>query len=94
MNEVERSNRSLCDKIISIRWKGKFYNTGVRSEMMYRIKCWVVGRKVEQRMSIIKMKILRWMNGVTRENKLRNEYIRGNIVIASIVNKMTVKILR
>jgi hypothetical protein len=34
------------------------------------------------------MRILRWMSGVTREDKIRNEYVRSNISVTSIVDKM------
>ena len=49
-------------------------------------KCWAVGRKIEQRMSVAEMRMLRWMSGVTREGKIRNEFIRGSIGVASIVD--------
>jgi len=34
------------------------------------------------------MSMLRWMNVVTRKYRIRNEYVRGNIGVASIVDKM------
>jgi hypothetical protein len=40
-------------------------------------------------MSVAKMRILRWMSGMTRENRIRNEYVKGSNGVASIVNKMT-----
>ena len=33
-------------------------------------------------------RMLRWTSGVSREDKIRNEYIRGSIGVASIVDKM------
>ena len=84
----------LCDKRIPIRLKGKFYKAVVRPAMMYGTECWAVGRKIEQRMSVAEMRMLRWMSGVTREDKIRNEYIRGSIGVASIVDKMRENRLR
>ena len=55
---------------------------------------YVVDRKIEQRMSVAEIKMLRWMSGVTREDKIRNEYIRGSIGVASIVDKMRENRLR
>jgi hypothetical protein len=78
----------LCDKRIPIRLKGTYYKAVVRTAMMYGTKCWVVNRKTEQRMSVEKMRMLRWMSGVTRDGKMRNEYIRGSIGVASIVDRM------
>jgi len=48
----------------------------------------VVDKKIEQRISIAKMKMLRWMSGVTREDSIRIERIRGNIGEASILDNM------
>lgn len=38
--------------------------------------------------------MLSWMSGVTREDRIRNEHIRGSIGVASIVDKMTENRLR
>jgi len=40
------------------------------------------------------MKILRWMSGMSREDKIRNEYIRGSIGVAPIVDKIPENRLR
>jgi len=39
-------------------------------------------------MSVGEMRILRWISGVTREDRIRNECIRGSIGVASIVDQM------
>jgi hypothetical protein len=38
-------------------------------------------------MSVPKMRMLRCMVGVTREDIIRNKYVRGSIGVASIVDK-------
>jgi len=78
----------LYDKRISIKLNSKFYKTAVRPAMMYRPECWTIDKKIEQRMSVAEMRILRSMDGVTREDKIRNEYIRSSLGVVSIVNKM------
>ena len=40
------------------------------------------------------MRMLRWMSGVTREDRIKNEYVRGSIGVASIVDKMRENRLR
>jgi hypothetical protein len=30
------------------------------------------------------MRMLKWMSGMTRENRIRNKYVRGSIGITSI----------
>lgn len=85
----------LCDKRIPIRLKGKFYKNVVRPIMVYDLKCWVVDLRIEQSTRIAEIKMLRWMSGVTKEDKIRNEYVmRGSIGIASIVDKMEENRLR
>jgi len=39
-------------------------------------------------MSITELRMLRWSSGMTRRNKLKNEYIRGSIGVVPIVNKI------
>ncbi|XP_048000301.1 uncharacterized protein LOC125237350 [Leguminivora glycinivorella] len=40
------------------------------------------------------MKMLRWAGGVTRLDKVRNEYIRGSFKVAPIAQKLTENRLR
>jgi nonsense-mediated mRNA decay protein 3 len=53
--------------------------------MLYGLKCWVVDKKKEQREE---MRMLRWMSGLTKEHRIRNEHVSGSIGIAYIVDKM------
>jgi hypothetical protein len=67
---------------IPMRLKGKLYMSVVRPIMLYVSKCWTADRRVEQSMSVAIMRILRWMSGVTRKDRIRNEYVRGSIGVA------------
>jgi len=50
---------------------------------------------MKRKMSVVEMRMLRWMMSVvTREDRIRNEYIRGSIGVASIVDKMRENMLR
>jgi hypothetical protein len=40
------------------------------------------------------MRIFRWMSGVSREDRIRNEYVRDRIGVASIEDKMRENRLR
>jgi len=55
----------------------------VRPAMMYGSNCWTVDRKTEQKMRML-------MSGMTREDKIRNKYIR----VVLIVDKMRENRLR
>lgn len=84
----------LCDRRIPIRLKGKFYKTVVRPAMMYGSECWAIDKTMERKMSVAEMRMLRWMSGVTRKDRIRNEYIRGSIGVAPIIDKMRENRLR
>ena len=39
-------------------------------------------------MDVAEMRMLRWMSGVTREDRIRNEYIRGSNKVVEISKKV------
>jgi len=39
-------------------------------------------------MNVSEIRMLRWMSGVAREDRIRNNYVRGYISVALIVDKM------
>jgi len=51
-------------------------------------ECCATDKKIEQRMSVTEMRMLSRSNGVARKDKVRNEYIRGIIGVAPIVDKI------
>jgi len=55
--------------------------------MLYGSECWMVDKTINQRMSVAEVIMLRWMIRVTREDRIRNEYVRGNIGVVSIVKE-------
>jgi len=54
----------------------------------------VVDRRTEQSMRVAEMRMLRWMNLGTRKDRISNEYVKGGIGVASIVDKMKENRLR
>ena len=51
-------------------------------------KCWAIKRHYAQKISLAEMRMLRWMCGNTRRDKVRNEGIHTKIVVAPIEEKM------
>ncbi|XP_070006271.1 membralin-like protein At1g60995 isoform X2 [Nicotiana sylvestris] len=84
----------LCDKNVPLRLKGKFYKVVVRSTMMYGAECWSVKKFHVQQMKVAEMKMLRWMYGHTRLDKIRNEVIRDKVGVVPVEAKMHVARLR
>ena len=78
----------LCDRRVSVRLKGKIYKTAVRPAMLYGSETWAVKKTQEKKMNIAEMRMLRWMCGVTRRDRIRNEHIRGTVKVAELSSKM------
>ena len=67
----------ICDRRLPARVKGKVYSSVVRPAMVYGLETVMVTKKQVEEMEVAEMKILRFAMGVTRKDKIRNEYIRG-----------------
>ncbi|XP_075080593.1 uncharacterized protein LOC142166076 [Nicotiana tabacum] len=78
----------LCDKKVSPILKGKFYRVVVRPAMLYGAECWPVKNSHIQRLKVAVMRMLRWMCGHTRLDKIRNEDIRRKMGVAPVDDKM------
>ncbi|KAL6505306.1 hypothetical protein OROGR_025123 [Orobanche gracilis] len=66
----------LCDPHMPHRLKGKFYRTAIRPTLLYGTECWTVKQCHVQKMNVAEMRMLRWMCGHTKKDRLRNEVIR------------------
>ena len=84
----------LCDRRIPLRLKGRVYRMVVRPTLLYGAECWPVKKFHVQRMRIAEMRMIRWICGHTRRDKIRNEVIRGKIGVTSIEDKMRETSLR
>ncbi|RZB98883.1 LINE-1 retrotransposable element ORF2 protein [Glycine soja] len=84
----------LCDAKVPIKLKGKFYWTAVRPAILYGTECWAVKSQHENKVGVAEMRMLRWMCGKTRQDKIRNEAIRERVGVAPIVEKMVENRLR
>ncbi|XP_070003183.1 uncharacterized protein [Nicotiana sylvestris] len=60
----------------------------VRPAMMYGAECWPVKNSNTQKMRVAEMRMLRWMCGHTRMDKIRNDDIREKVHVAPIEDKM------
>ena len=78
----------LCDKRVPLKLKGKFHKTVVRPAMLYGTETASMRKVEEKKMDVAEMRMLRWMSGVTREDRVRNDYIRGSTKVVEISKKM------
>ncbi|EXB60461.1 hypothetical protein L484_014914 [Morus notabilis] len=80
--------RVLCDSKMPIKLKGKFYRTVICPAMLYGSECWAIKRQHISKMSVAEMRMLRWMSGHTRMDRIRNEVIRSKVGVAPIEDKV------
>ncbi|KAF3642601.1 AT-hook motif nuclear-localized protein 1 [Capsicum annuum] len=78
----------LCDKKVPPKLKGKFYRVVVRPALLYGAECWPVKNSHIQKMKVAEMRMLRWMCGLTRGDRVRNETIREKVGVTSVECKM------
>jgi hypothetical protein len=78
----------LCDKKVLNKLKCKFYRMAIRPAMMYGAKCWATKGQHVQKMSVAEMRMLHWICGHTRKNRIRNDDIRNKLGVAPIQEKL------
>ncbi|KAF0752588.1 Uncharacterized protein FWK35_00011041 [Aphis craccivora] len=78
----------VVDEVYGFKYLGSVLkkNGGFEEDIMHRIRC--------EWMKCCGDENVRWMIGVTREDRIRNEYIRGSIGVAPIVDKLRENRLR
>ncbi|KAK3524606.1 hypothetical protein QTP70_029912 [Hemibagrus guttatus] len=78
----------LCDRKISARIKGKVYRTVVRPAMLYGLETVSLRKRQESELEVAELKMLRFSLGVTRLDRIRNEYIRGTSHVGHLGDKV------
>jgi len=84
----------LHDKRMPVGLKGKVYRTIVRPAMLYGSECWALKKTQIQRLLVAEMKMIRWICGYMKLDKIRNEVIRDLVKVAPIEDKMRESRLR
>ena len=87
-NGLRRVSGVICDKRLPARVKGKVYSLVVRAAMVYGLETVAVTKKQVEEMEVAGMKMLRFAMGVTRKDKIRNEYIRSTVKVERLGIKM------
>ena len=66
----------------------------VRPAMVYGLETVVITKKQVEEIEVTEMKMLRFAMGVTRKDKIKNEYIRGTVKVEWLGMKMRERRLR
>ena len=56
--------------------------------MLYGAETWPIKRAQESKLEVAEMRMLRWMLGVTRRDKVRNSLIRGTAKVTEVTKKV------
>ena len=78
----------------SVRPKNKFESPGesiqdgCKTSNDYGAETWVVKKAQEKKLDVAEMRMLRWMSGVTKMDRIRNERIRGTTKVGEISKKV------
>ena len=86
-NGLRRMSGVICDRRVQTRVKGKVYRVAVRPAMLYGLETVALTKRQEAEMEVAELKMLRFSLGVTRMNKIRNEYIRGTSHVGRLERK-------
>ncbi|KAI3814008.1 hypothetical protein L1987_18747 [Smallanthus sonchifolius] len=78
----------LCDRRFPPKLKGKFYRVSVRPAMLYGTDCWAIKKTHARKMEVAEMRMLRWMCGHTRMDRIRNKVFRERLGVACISDKI------
>jgi len=78
----------LYDQRISFKLKGKVYRMVVRPTLLYGAECWPTKKTQAQSLMVTEMKMIRWMCGYTRQDRVRNIVIRERVGVAPLEEKL------
>ena len=87
-NGWRRVSGVVCDRRLLARVKGKVYSLVIRPALVYGLETVAVTKKQVDEMEVAEMKMLRFAMGVTKKDKIRNEYIRSTVKVERLGMKM------
>ena len=64
------------------------YKSVVRPAMLYGMETVAVTERHVGKMEVAELKMVRWALGVTRKDKIRNQYVRGTAKITKLGDKL------
>jgi hypothetical protein len=74
----------LCDPRVPLKLKGKLYRTAIRPTMLYGVECWPTKRRYVQQLSVDEMRMLRWICGNTKRDRVWNDDIRERLGVTPV----------
>ena len=78
----------VCDKKVPSKVKGKIYKVVVRPALLYGMETVAMTKRLEKKLEVAEMKMLRWMKGVTRKDRERNVDVRKELQVRELSDKL------
>nr|CAH7736900.1 unnamed protein product [Callosobruchus chinensis] len=78
----------ICKKEISRKTKITVYKTIFRPVLTFGSESWLLSDRQKSKIQALEMKYLRGVKGVTRRDKIRNEVIRSELGVKSVLQKI------
>lgn len=99
INKVNAVYRTLYKTFFNKReitkeTKRRVYESVLVPTLIYGCESWVLTNYLKSRITACEMKILRKIEGVTKLDKVRNETIRRNLKVKSVIEKIETQQLR
>jgi len=69
----------VCNDKIPIRLKGRVYCMVIRPAVLYGAECWPIKKTQVQRLMAAETRMIRWMCGYTRFDRIRNVVFREKV---------------
>ena len=69
---LKNCNGELGDRKMSVMLSGKIYRTVAWPALLYGAWTWSTTQSQEKRLVVNEMRMLRWMSGVTKKDKVRS----------------------
>ena len=78
----------LCDRKMNVKTKRKVYRTVVRPALVYGAETGALKKTQETKFAVGEMRMLRWMYGVAKLDRIYNERMRGTTKVGEIAKKV------
>ena len=81
----------ICDTKVPVKLKNKLYKTVIRRTLIVSVGRYKQQSSKAKRMHTTEMKILNWIHGKTRKDRIRNEKFRSDAMVEPINTYVTQK---
>ena len=78
----------LKDKNVPRKCKITIYKTILKPVLTYASECWALTTKTKSKVQAAEMRVLRLIRGVTRRDRLRNDRIRKDLGVTSVLEEV------